>query len=296
LVTGAGTFLGHPLALRLVEGGTEVKAIYRTTNQWVDGLANRPGIELIQADLSDAQSLSRARIGDCQVILHLAATSPRPDVGVADLIRDNVLATSNLCAYALNHGVKTFIFMSSMSVYGQVTGSVVGAQTATTNPSPYGATKRLCEQMLEDASDRLATIALRLPAILGKGARRHWLATVLERAKAGEQITIHNPAAPFNNAVDANYLAIFIAALTNRELAGFTAVPLASQGYLSIRDVVRKIVDGFRSPSETLIRESSTLSFTIDYSAAESLFAYRPPGISEAIDNFVAVNLRQQSS
>ena len=80
---------------------------------------------------------------------------------------------------AKNVGVKRFIFFSSLSVYGEIKDSIVHETTPILNPGPYGASKLFGEACLKEAEKEMPSIALRLPAVLGKGARRHWLANIL---------------------------------------------------------------------------------------------------------------------
>ena len=287
LLTGAGTVLGCSIGTLLAGSGRPVVGVYRTKNYWTDKLAAQPGVDLTQTDLSDSAAIGRLNLTDCDTIVHLAATSPRPTVSVADLIRDNVLATNRLVSRALEHGVKRLIFTSSMSVYGQVTTSTVSALTPIINPSPYGVSKRLCEQQLEDVSHRMASVALRIPALLGHGAHRHWLGNVMERSIKGDEITIFNPSSPYNNAVDIAHLSTFIERLLTLEWTGFSAFPLGAKGYLPVKEIVHRIVGGMKSRSQVNIRESSAMSFTIDYSTAEQQFRYSPPTIDAVIDSFI---------
>src|SRR5215475_14823161 len=118
LVTGATSMLGYPLATWLARQGHKVKAVFRSDNESVGRLREVPGLSLVRIDLSDAQSILSADIGDCRTIVHLAATSPRPELGFADLVRDNITATMNLVQFALARDVRRFVFASSMSVYG----------------------------------------------------------------------------------------------------------------------------------------------------------------------------------
>ncbi len=286
LLTGAGTILGHRLALMLADRGHHVKAIFRSNNARIESFHEQPNISPIKKNLSDPRSLNDLDAADCRAIIHLAAASPSPGIEVRDLVKDNILVTENLASYALRQPVRQFLFTSSMSVYGDVKDSVVSESTPIANPKPYGACKLVCEQMLADISDRIPAVALRIPALLGRGAHRHWLSTVLERAATGSEITIYNPSALHNNAVGVDSLAAFLESLLERDLTGFMALPLGAKDALTIEQVVRKFVDILGTSSKILVQNSSAPSFTIDFSLAQNRLGYSPPTMSNLIDSY----------
>ncbi|MDB2324243.1 NAD(P)-dependent oxidoreductase [Alphaproteobacteria bacterium] len=288
LLTGAATSLGFELGWRLAGNGYTILGIYRTESKWTKKLAAIEGITLVQADLSEMNTLSKIEFEHCDTIIHLAATSPSGDVNVGDLIKDNVIATSQLISHASQNKVCKFIFMSTMSVYGQVSSSKVGHYTSITNPSSYGATKRLNELQLEDESQRMACVALRIPALLGEGTHRHWLGNVMQQAKLGQDIVIFNPASQYNNAIHIKDLALFIMSLIDSHWVGFHALPLGLCGALQVREIVSQIIDGIGSSSKIIVRETSSMSFTIDYSLAETKFGYAAQPVEKVIDKFIA--------
>jgi nucleoside-diphosphate-sugar epimerase len=217
-------------------------------------------------------------------------------VTVADLVRDHVAATLHLAQWALRRGVRRFVFTSSMRVYGRVTGGVVGADTPSVDPCPYGTCKLLCEHMLADVSDRMPSVSVRLPAVLSRGARLHWPANVMEQAKSNREIAIFNPDAPFNNAIHVSDFVGFIEKLTSKEFAGFTALAVGAKGFIPIVDVVRRIIAGLGSTSRILVTNSPNDSFTVDSSAAIVGFGYVAPSIHAILDKFVSENQEGTSS
>ena len=288
VITGAGTILGRPLALDLAAAGHRVTALYRSVNGWLDGLDGHAGIRLAQADLSEPGQADAAIPADSDIILHLAATSAGPGVGIDKLTRDNVEGTRLVAEAALGHGVPRIVYMSSMSVYGEIDEPVVTASTPIRNPSPYGVTKRLGEQILEADASRLATTVLRLPALVGRGAHRHWLAQQVAAAQQGREIAIFNPAAPFNNAVHVDDMVQFLTALVERPFAGFDAVPLGSSSTIPVREVVERIVSGLGSTSRITERAATSRSFIIDSSLAVAKFGYRPSTIEDVLSRYIA--------
>jgi nucleoside-diphosphate-sugar epimerase len=296
LVTGAGSLLGYPLVLRLADAGHTVTGLYRTRGALVAGLAQRGDVRLRQVDLSERDGLARADIGDCDTVVHIAGLSPRPNVTVADLVRDNVAATLHLAQWALGRGVRRFVFTSSMRVYGKVGGGVVRADTPSFDPCPYGACKLLCEHMLADVANRMPSISIRLPAVLSRGARLHWPAHVMEQAKSNNDIVIFNPGVPFNNAIHVSDFVAFTESLAIRNLSGFAALAVGAKDSMPIGDVVRRIIAGLGSTSRIRVTDSASQSFTVDSSVAVAGFGYVAPPIDLILEKFISENREATSS
>lgn len=114
LVTGISGFIASHLAERLAEMGVAVR-----------GTARRPAdvrlpindIEVVQADLLEADSLRRAAVG-CRAIVHAAAWTGGAELPDAAGMRVNVAGTAHLLAAAEAAGVERFIYLSSVAVYG----------------------------------------------------------------------------------------------------------------------------------------------------------------------------------
>src|SRR5215213_6613464 len=70
LVTGASGFLGGALALRLADEGAQVRALVRSP-QKAAFLRDQPNVEIVQGDITDADSL-RAAAEACAVVFHTA--------------------------------------------------------------------------------------------------------------------------------------------------------------------------------------------------------------------------------
>src|SRR5262245_24162252 len=138
LVTGAGGFCGSHLVPALLGRGHRVTAVVGRTRGRLDPALDRnPGLTLIAGDLCGALPLP----APMDVVVHAAARSPAPGVSDTDMTRDNVAATARLIAYAQEAKARTFIYLSSLSIYGEIAGPVVDEGTPIVNPDVYGQTK-----------------------------------------------------------------------------------------------------------------------------------------------------------
>jgi nucleoside-diphosphate-sugar epimerase len=113
LITGAGGFVGTRLGERLLLGSSwDVRAMVRTPGG-ISRLARLP-VDVTLGDVLDRASLTRALHG-CDAVVHAAVgTSWRE----ADRIAVNVEGTLNIVEAALAAGVRRFVHVGSISVYG----------------------------------------------------------------------------------------------------------------------------------------------------------------------------------
>jgi nucleoside-diphosphate-sugar epimerase len=286
VVTGAATILGRPLCLALSELGHDVTAQFRTPNSWLQGLENKSRIRLIQGDLANARDARMTVPEGTEMVFHLAATSAGHGITAEKMFRDNTEATRLLANTSVQIGVSRFVYFSSISIHGEIQAGVLDESSPIINPTPYGVSKLAAEQILASQAAAMPCVSLRLPAVVGRGAHRHWLATVVAKALADDDIAIFSPDSLFNNTVYAQDLVRFLSLLLHKSFSGFCAVPLASAGSVKIRKVVQIIVDKVKSNSAIVKSEKNSESFTIDYSMAEREFGYSPMSTEDVLERY----------
>ena len=159
LVTGAAGFIGSHLAERLLAGGVRVVGLDAFDAFYDPGLKERNveaalrhrGYRLVRGDIRDGGALETAFAGEPHdAVIHLAARA-----GVRPSIEDPVLyasvnldGTAKVLEAARRHGVPTFVFGSSSSVYGNNPKVPFAEDDPVDRPiSPYAATKRAGELM-----------------------------------------------------------------------------------------------------------------------------------------------------
>jgi len=280
LVTGVSGFVGSHLANELTARGFSVTGLYRRE---LDPAAPRAGaVDLVQGDLTTLAALP----GPVDAIVHAAASSAWTDISAEAMVRDNIVGTLNLLDLAERAHCTRFIYCSSVSVYGRITVPRVDEATPVVDPDVYGASKLLGERLLEERQDRLPGLALRLPGVIGRGARRNWLSSVGGRLKRGEPIEVFNATAEFNNAIHVLELATFVAEVLERGWSGFDSIVLGCSGTIIVRDAVERLAAGMRLTPDIRAIESPKPPFTLSSDRAVERWGFRPAEIGSVIDRY----------
>jgi nucleoside-diphosphate-sugar epimerase len=264
LVTGTRGFVGSHLARAFAERGHRVVSVQRSGSP-------PEGTEPRILDLSQSFELGSG----LDAVVHAAATSPQPGVGDSVLIRDNVVGTHNLVEASRRAGVRSFVFLSSLSIYGEICTAEVDEDTPRCNPGVYGATKYLGESMVASLAPSCTTFALRLPGVVGSGAARNWLSGLLATLRGGGPVAIYNPEAPFNNAVHVDDLAGLIEGLLPRTDCS-DVMNLASRDALPVREVARRLAEAVGYRGEIAVRPPLQRPFTISCRRAVQHHSYAP--------------------
>lgn len=284
LVTGAAGFSGRNIARRLVAAGCEVVAQRRSTPLPEDLAASSAVVDW-QGDLAALETLPEG----VDAVVHAAATSTptgRADVVPAEtLIHDNALASARLVAAARAAGVRRFVYLSSLSVYGSVAVRSLDHTTPIREPDPYGVSKLMGESVL--VASGIPAVAVRLPAVIGQGAARNWPVQVVGRIRRGETVRIYNADGPFNNVVHIDDLADWVVTLLTAAegLSGFSAVPVASREPIPVRAAVATMAAGLGLDTHLEEVVAPRSSFTIDTVAAEGL-GFRPSTTVDALERY----------
>ncbi len=288
LVTGANSFLGRHVAHHFTACGVEVTGTYRAESPATERLrAENPGIDLRRLDLADREGFARlpARI---DAIAHIAGVSTAPGIAVDAMLACNITGAHNLLRYALNAGVKRLVYASTLSVHGRIEERVVDETTPVRDPDVYGASKYLAERMFAGQAGQLPGASVRLPGVLGPGAHRAWLPTLLQSMQEHRDATIYNAHNRFNNAAHVDDLsALFLAVMTSDE-PGFPAFPVGAGSELTVQEIVRRMQALTGSRSNITALELDRPAFTISSHFAIARFGYRPRSMEAMIESYCA--------
>jgi len=203
VVTGAAGFIGSHLCERLVSEGWNVIGIDAFTSYYaradkeanLTALRDEPRFDLVEADLVDAP-LQQIFTGG-PLVFHLAAQAGvRGSFGdsFAGYVHDNLVATQRLFENALAAGCPRVVMASSSSVYGDAEKyPCIEGVTPTRPRSPYGATKRMCEDLADIYRGLgLSVAALRYFTVYGPRQRPDMaMRRLCEAAVGGPSFTLN---------------------------------------------------------------------------------------------------------
>lgn len=114
-VTGATGFIGRRLVQRLRRAGFEVKCLVRN-EQKAEFLVDL-GAEIVQGDVTDRTVIAESLRG-CDVVVHLANVYSMWLLDGDEFERVNVGGTQAIVETACDVGVKKFVYVSTVAVYG----------------------------------------------------------------------------------------------------------------------------------------------------------------------------------
>jgi len=160
LVTGGTGYIGSHTVVELQKEGFEVVIVDNLSNSSIDVLH---GIEEITGiaptfeniDCIDYVMLDRMfeKHGEIEAIIHFAASKAVGESVENPLLyyRNNLLSLINILQLMPIHKIKNIVFSSSCTVYGQPDELPVTENAPIkTAVSPYGNTKQICEEIIQD--------------------------------------------------------------------------------------------------------------------------------------------------
>jgi UDP-glucose 4-epimerase len=188
LVTGATGFVGRGLCEALHSRAIPfVPAVRRAT------LPGQLAVGEITADTEWSAALT-----GCEVVIHLAARVHVMHDTLGDPLSAyrevNVDATLNLGRQAAAHGVKRFLFVSSVKVNGEeTTDKPFTSRDAPAPLDPYGQSKLEAELALHELSRKtgMQIVIVRPPLVYGPGVRANFL-RLMQLVKLGLPLPFRN--------------------------------------------------------------------------------------------------------
>ena len=202
LVTGKSSFIGNCFA------------------QHVAGVGGDYQVELVSVRGDSWKNIDLSKY-DC--ILHAAGIA---HVGYKDDMADEYMAvnrdlTVNIAAAAKRAGVKQFIFLSSIIIYGPAADAgntrIITADTAPAPENAYGRSKLEAENGLKALNDENFHVAiLRLPMVYGKGSRGNYALV----AKYASLLPVFPSIGGERSAIYVENLAEFIRLAADRQISG----------------------------------------------------------------------------
>lgn len=171
LVTGAAGFIGAALSKKFIEAGHNVVTIDNLSTGFEENIPK--GVEFIKGDTFSSAIISKLYEYKFDAIYHLAGQSGGVTCWSDPLydMNSNIASTLMLLNYARETGCKTFVYASSMSVYGDENPCPVREDDKLKPKSFYAVGKMASENYMRIYSEEygLKCTALRLNNVYGPG-------------------------------------------------------------------------------------------------------------------------------
>ena len=160
LATGGAGYIGSHVTVELIRAGYRVIVLDNFENSdpaVIDRIQTLTGteIDVVQTDVASTSAVTRAlRHFDVDAVIHLAGKKAVGESVANPLLyhRDNLGGMTSLLWAMEAAGVERLVFSSSATVYGMPEKLPIDETAATGVTSPYGRTKLICEEIIEDVA------------------------------------------------------------------------------------------------------------------------------------------------
>ncbi|WP_421866046.1 UDP-glucose 4-epimerase GalE [Motiliproteus sp.] len=158
LVTGGAGYIGSHTCVQLLEAGYQILVLDNLSNsshkslQRVEKITGQ-AVPFVQGDIRDRNCLDRLfEQHSIESVIHFAGLKAVGESCQQPLryYQNNVAGTLTLCEAMAAAGVKSLVFSSSATVYGDPASVPIREDFPTSATNPYGQSKLMIEEMLAD--------------------------------------------------------------------------------------------------------------------------------------------------
>ena len=283
LITGANGTIGCDLVKKM-SLNHKVLALYRTENSFSNNFKSKNVIWVKQ----DLKNKFECEITP-DVVIHGAVTHAfASKKSNRDYIDSNIISLLNIIDFANQKGVKKFIYLSSVDIYGKIEGNILTDDSFFNNPNLYGATKILSETLLENQDFKYYSI--RLPGVLcynNSSNERPWLNSIINKIKLSEEISVYNGDTYFNNIIDTIEIINFVEHVLLNNFESNYSFNFSASNPLIIKDMLLLIKDFFSSASNIEFHSKITTNFIISNNILTQKLNYNPSSTNDILTRYL---------
>lgn len=186
IITGVAGFIGHATALELLSKGNNIIGIdsmigdgeiLSIKERRLSNLLINSNFKFLKKNILDSSWKEEIEAINCDLIIHLAAfAGVRKSMQYPlDCLQTNVLGFTSVLDFARSKGIKTVIYASSSSVYGEVELSTQSNEdTITKRPTSIYAASKAADELIANVYSHtygIQTIGLRFFSVFGPYGR-----------------------------------------------------------------------------------------------------------------------------
>jgi len=289
LITGASGFIGSRISQYFIKKKFEVVCL---VNKKKINLKNK---KFKKINISCIKKNSYK--DNIDIIIHCASKTPSNSNNSKKIFYENVNLMKILLNFSKEKNVKSFIFLSSVSVYGKKRIKILKENNNFNNPNSYGKSKIICEKMLNNfknksRKNKFSCMSIRLPGVVGLGSHGNFISETSKRIIENKKIKASNPNSYFNNIVFVNSLSEFILKIIKRKPKKINFINLASSQTIRVKDVINFIHLKLKKKNKTIWKKEETNSFIINFDKAKKI-GYIPLTVKESLNNYL-IELRKK--
>lgn len=210
-------------------------------------------------------------------IVHAAARHPvdRPE----QIYESNLAFTKHLIDYGLAHGATEFVFLSSVSIYGDVDDENIVETRPACCEDMYSLSKLFMEKYL--GTTRLKVLSVRLPGVLEVKKSYSFMSRLYDRLARSEEVVLANPHRKFNAYICPESIYSFIAGFSFQQR--YDVVNMAMEKELTVIETVELMKKILRSSSAVRIEADQRPFRGYSIEKAKQRYGYMPPPVEQSL-------------
>lgn len=182
LITGANGLIGRALTALYLKSGQALRLHVRSKRALLavfPDIATHADVEIVEQEFGQAKlDDMRKLVAGCHTVIHTAALVHKPQVNAESYRLLNLEATELLALAARETGTATFVFMSTIAIYGPGPYENIAEDAPPSPDTPYAMTKLACENTLRQMPPAARTIIFRCSLVFGEGDRGNMLSLI----------------------------------------------------------------------------------------------------------------------
>lgn len=152
LVTGIAGFMGSHMADEFLALGYEVVGIDNLLGGYLENIPQE--VNFVNADLADMSRIEEA-FTNVDLVVHAACTAYEglSVFSPALVVQNTMQITATTLSLSVKHGVKKFIYLSSMARYGDKGNAIFHEEMIPNPQDPYGISKVAAENLVKNVCE-----------------------------------------------------------------------------------------------------------------------------------------------
>ena len=279
-ITGSAGFLGTRLVNNFRAAGHSVMGISRRESATTS----------VTIDLSASHAVERLRTlshdaGLPAIVIHCASKQPGSGDWF-DFVRSNVRTTLSLAEALRDQPPQQIIYTSTQSVYARPARLPVKEIDPAGGATPYSATKRWGEQILQALADVTRVTVLRLPSLYGAGQADSFVDGLARQALRDEPIELFSRGELIRDALHVTDVVEAIATCAGKLFErSFAVLNLGCGRRIKTFEYATTLVKALQSQSEIIPidRLASQTDLYADIEQARRMIGFAPKSLEESL-------------